>query len=169
MTQSVVNNTDPSTTAVKTLHINGLQKSYGGRRVVDGVSFFVRRGEVVGLLGRNGAGKTTLLKILTQREEPDSGTVNLHASARMGFLEQHPEFAPGRTVREEASEALADLAALAKQAESVAAELAAARSEAKGNETILLVEDHAATLGDGFRHFINMSICRIENNQYFHN
>ena len=42
-----------------TLYVDNLQKSYGGRRVVDNVSFTVSRGEVVGLLGRNGAGKTT--------------------------------------------------------------------------------------------------------------
>ncbi|MBA3859767.1 MAG: LPS export ABC transporter ATP-binding protein, partial [Cyanobacteria bacterium PR.3.49] len=41
----------------KTLLVESLQKSYSGRKVVDGVSFHVSRGEVVGLLGRNGAGK----------------------------------------------------------------------------------------------------------------
>ncbi|MCA9802204.1 MAG: ATP-binding cassette domain-containing protein, partial [Cyanobacteria bacterium HKST-UBA02] len=57
MTQTL---TGPShSTTLKTLKIDGLQKSYAGRRVVDGVSFHVNRGEVVGLLGRNGAGKTT--------------------------------------------------------------------------------------------------------------
>ena len=41
----------------ETLLVEKLQKSYSGRKVVDGVSFHVQRGEVVGLLGRNGAGK----------------------------------------------------------------------------------------------------------------
>src|SRR5262249_48420546 len=42
-----------------------LEKSYGGRRVVDGVSLYVRRGEAVGLLGPNGAGKTTAFYMIT--------------------------------------------------------------------------------------------------------
>ncbi|HEY9677083.1 MAG TPA: LPS export ABC transporter ATP-binding protein [Drouetiella sp.] len=62
---------------VKTLIIDSLQKSYGGRRVVDGVSFFVQRGEVVGLLGRNGAGKTTSFDMVLGLVKPEKGTIKL--------------------------------------------------------------------------------------------
>jgi lipopolysaccharide export system ATP-binding protein len=55
----------------KTLYVENLQKSYGGRRVVDGVSFYVRRGEVVGLLGRNGAGKTTSFDMVLGLVKPE--------------------------------------------------------------------------------------------------
>ena len=61
----------------KTLYIEGLQKSYGGRRVVDGVSFHVQRGEVVGLLGRNGAGKTTSFDMVLGLVKPEKGTIRL--------------------------------------------------------------------------------------------
>ena len=61
----------------KVLTIDGLQKSYGGRRVVDGVSFFVRRGEVVGLLGRNGAGKTTSFDMVLGLVKPEKGSIKL--------------------------------------------------------------------------------------------
>jgi lipopolysaccharide export system ATP-binding protein len=62
---------------IKTLYIENLQKSYGGRRVVDGVSFFVQRGEVVGLLGRNGAGKTTSFDMVLGLVKPEKGTIRL--------------------------------------------------------------------------------------------
>lgn len=55
----------------------GLQKTYGRRRVVDGVSFEVERGEIVGLLGPNGAGKTTSFRMTCGMIEPDAGRVTL--------------------------------------------------------------------------------------------
>ena len=62
---------------LKTLYVENLQKSYGGRKVVDGVSFYVHRGEVVGLLGRNGAGKTTSFDMVLGLVKPERGTIRL--------------------------------------------------------------------------------------------
>ena len=59
------------------LQARGLVKSYGRRRVVDGVDFDVRRGEIVGLLGPNGAGKTTCFRMTCGMIEPDAGHVAL--------------------------------------------------------------------------------------------
>jgi lipopolysaccharide export system ATP-binding protein len=83
------------------LSAQGLVKSYGTRRVVNGVSFEVGRGEIVGLLGPNGAGKTTSFRMTCGLIEPDEGTVTLngidvtdwplHRRAReggMGYLAQ---------------------------------------------------------------------------------
>lgn len=64
-------------TATKTLIIDSLQKSYAGRRVVDGVSFHVSRGEVVGLLGRNGAGKTTSFDMVLGLVKPEKGRISM--------------------------------------------------------------------------------------------
>ena len=55
-----------------------LQKTYGRRRVVDDVNFYVRRGEVVGLLGANGAGKTTSFYMLVGLESTEKGSVYLN-------------------------------------------------------------------------------------------
>jgi lipopolysaccharide export system ATP-binding protein len=84
-----------SETGEKTLTISNLQKSYGGRRVVDDVSFHVARGEVVGLLGRNGAGKTTSFDMVLGLVVPEKGSIKLghkdltkltiHLRARMGI------------------------------------------------------------------------------------
>jgi lipopolysaccharide export system ATP-binding protein len=82
------------------LQAEGLQKSYRGRRVVDGVSFSVSPGEVVGLLGPNGAGKTTSFNMVVGLVRPDAGTVRLaghdlssaplyrRARAGLGYLPQ---------------------------------------------------------------------------------
>ena len=59
------------------LQVSGLVKSYGRRRVVDGVDFEVGRGEIVGLLGPNGAGKTTTFRMTCGMAEPDAGRVVL--------------------------------------------------------------------------------------------
>ncbi len=56
----------------------GLVKIYGSRRVVDGVSFQVERGEIVGLLGPNGAGKTTSFRITCGMIEPNAGKLTLN-------------------------------------------------------------------------------------------
>ncbi len=60
------------------LQVTGLVKSYGRRRVVDGVDFEVERGEIVGLLGPNGAGKTTTFRMTCGMDEPDAGRVELN-------------------------------------------------------------------------------------------
>jgi lipopolysaccharide export system ATP-binding protein len=60
------------------LEVTGLVKNYGRRRVVDGVSFNVARGEIVGLLGPNGAGKTTSFRMTCGMIEPDAGRVELN-------------------------------------------------------------------------------------------
>ena len=59
------------------LLVEGLVKSFGRRRVVDGVDFHVEEGEIVGLLGPNGAGKTTCFRMTCGMLEPDRGKVLL--------------------------------------------------------------------------------------------
>lgn len=78
-----------------TIIVESLQKSYSGRRVVDGVSFHVEPGEVVGLLGRNGAGKTTSFDMVLGLVKPEKGSIKLndkefgqmpiHMRARLGI------------------------------------------------------------------------------------
>jgi lipopolysaccharide export system ATP-binding protein len=60
---------------LKRIRTEKLVKTYGGRRVVDGVSVHVGQGEVVGLLGPNGAGKTTSFYMITGMIRPDSGKI----------------------------------------------------------------------------------------------
>lgn len=57
---------------------NNVVKSFGEKKVLDGISFSVRRGQIFGLLGPSGAGKTTLIKILTGQLDRDLGTVRIN-------------------------------------------------------------------------------------------
>jgi ABC-2 type transport system ATP-binding protein len=59
------------------IEVDRLRKSYGGRTVVDGVSFAVEEGEIFGLLGPNGAGKTTTVECVEGLRRPDAGRVRL--------------------------------------------------------------------------------------------
>lgn len=78
---------------------NNLKKYYGADVIFDNVSFDLKEGEVVGLLGRNGTGKSTLLKILKGLETPDSGNIQFFKKCSMGYLEQIPEY-PNMTVQD---------------------------------------------------------------------
>lgn len=60
------------------LRVTELTKSYGGLKAMDGVSFSVKRGEVMALVGDNGAGKSTLVKALSGAQPPDSGQIESH-------------------------------------------------------------------------------------------
>lgn len=111
------------------LSVRDVRKHFGPDPVLDGVTFDIRPGQRVSLVGPNGAGKTTLMKILVGQEDADAGVVERHSSARIGYLEQHPEFAPGRTVWQEATDALADLVALTRQVEQTAAAIADATDD----------------------------------------
>ena len=62
---------------LKALQVNGVTKSFGGLRAVNGVSFSIDQGEVVGLLGPNGSGKSTLMKIIVGILKPDAGNIQV--------------------------------------------------------------------------------------------
>jgi len=95
-----------------TLSVEGLKKSFGDKRAVDGVSLEVAGGEVVGLLGPNGAGKTTAFYLITGLLKPTSGTVYLNgenvtaypmymrARKGIGYLPQEPSVFRKLTVEE---------------------------------------------------------------------
>ena len=65
----------PSTPTAPILEIAGVEKSFGGLRVIQSLDFEVREGEIVGLIGPNGAGKTTCFNLITGFEEPDAGRI----------------------------------------------------------------------------------------------
>ena len=88
----------------------GLTKSFAGRRVVDNLSFEVRRGEVFALLGHNGAGKSTTIDLLLGLKRPDAGEARIlgmdaaqnrrQVFERVGVQLQHTQYQSSMTVEE---------------------------------------------------------------------
>lgn len=68
-----------------------VSKSYGGRKIIDDVSWNILPGDRVGLLGENGAGKTTLLKMIEGKVKPDSGWINIGKTVKLAVLSQRLE------------------------------------------------------------------------------
>ena len=71
------------------LMVDGVGKSYDGRKVFDGVNLHFERGDKVAVVGVNGAGKSTLLKIIAGRMDPDSGAIRLGAGVAPTYFGQH--------------------------------------------------------------------------------
>ncbi|PNV31216.1 ABC transporter ATP-binding protein [Streptomyces sp. DH-12] len=94
------------------LSVKDVTKSYGPRTLLDQVSFTVRPGERVAVIGENGAGKSTLLRLLAGAETPDDGEVTVVFPGGSGHLTQTPVLEPDRTVQDAVDHALAPLRAV---------------------------------------------------------
>ncbi|HEY7513662.1 MAG TPA: ATP-binding cassette domain-containing protein, partial [Vicinamibacteria bacterium] len=90
------------------IEVEGLTKRYGRQTAVDGISFGVQKGEILGFLGPNGAGKTTTMRILTCYLPPTAGTARvaghdvfespLEVKKRVGYLPEAPPLYPDMDV-----------------------------------------------------------------------
>jgi ATPase subunit of ABC transporter with duplicated ATPase domains len=69
--------------------LKNVHKSYGSRRIYEGLEFMIRRRERWCVMGVNGAGKSTLLKLVAGATDPDDGTVTVGGSVKMGYFAQH--------------------------------------------------------------------------------
>jgi len=79
----------------------GLSKGYGDRLLVEGLSFSLPRGGIVGVIGANGAGKTTLVRMITGEERPDAGRLRLGPTVKLAYVDQdRARLGPGKTVFE---------------------------------------------------------------------
>uniref|UniRef100_A0A7S3EZX0 ABC transporter domain-containing protein n=1 Tax=Haptolina ericina TaxID=156174 RepID=A0A7S3EZX0_9EUKA len=75
----------------KVIECEQLVKGFGGRNLIDGLSFSLPPGGIVGIVGPNGAGKTTLIKMLKGEEAPDGGELSLGESVKLVSIEQTRE------------------------------------------------------------------------------
>src|SRR5207244_292514 len=81
-----------------------LRKSYGDKLLIDGLTFTLPRGGIVGVIGPNGAGKTTLFRMMTGQETPDGGTLRLGETVQLGYVDQSRDsLRAGKTVWDEIS------------------------------------------------------------------
>ena len=89
------------------LEVNDLKKGFGEKLLIDGLSFQLPPGGIVGVIGPNGAGKTTLFRMITGEEQPDSGSLKLGDSVELASVDQSREsLNDDKTVWEEISDGL---------------------------------------------------------------
>lgn len=72
----------------KVLEVENLTKSYDGRTLIDNLSFSLPKGAIVGIIGPNGAGKSTLFRMISSKEQPDSGTITLGDTVTIASVDQ---------------------------------------------------------------------------------
>jgi sulfate-transporting ATPase len=81
-----------------------LRKGYGDLLLIDGLSFALPRGGIVGIIGPNGAGKTTLFRMITRKEKPDSGSLKVGDTVQLAYVDQSRELLdPKKTAWQEIS------------------------------------------------------------------
>jgi ATPase subunit of ABC transporter with duplicated ATPase domains len=78
-----------------------LVKGFGGRELIDGLSFSIPPNGIVGIVGPNGVGKTTLLRMILGQDQPDAGTISVGKTVQISYVDQmRAGIDPGQTVWE---------------------------------------------------------------------
>ena len=72
----------------KTIELHHISKSYGQKKLIDDFEYMVLKNQRLGIIGPNGCGKSTLMKIITGKEEPDQGTVEIGDTVKIGYFAQ---------------------------------------------------------------------------------
>ncbi|MFZ2490915.1 MAG: energy-dependent translational throttle protein EttA, partial [Thermoanaerobaculia bacterium] len=80
---------------------NEVSKAYGDNLLVEGMSFMLPPGGIVGIIGPNGAGKTTLFRMIIGQESPDKGTIRVGETVKLGYVDQDRTLDPEKTIFEE--------------------------------------------------------------------
>jgi len=83
------------------IEAQGVGKAYGDRLLIEGMSFSLPPGGIVGVIGPNGAGKTTLFRMITGQEKPDSGTIRIGETVKLSYMDQsRDDLDPGKNIWE---------------------------------------------------------------------
>ncbi|KHL26140.1 ABC transporter ATP-binding protein [Croceibacterium mercuriale] len=89
----------------KVIEAKGLTKAYGDKLLFENLSFMLPPGGIVGVIGPNGAGKSTLFKLITGKEEPDEGALEIGSTVHLGYVDQSRDHLdPKKNVWEEISD-----------------------------------------------------------------
>lgn len=91
------------------VNVSHVSHSFGGRQILEDVSFRLLNGEHVGLIGANGEGKSTFLNILTGKLVPEEGTVEWCNRITVGYLDQHTVLTKGKSIQNVLQDAFAHL------------------------------------------------------------
>ncbi|MFC3097814.1 energy-dependent translational throttle protein EttA [Alteraurantiacibacter palmitatis] len=91
----------------KVIEAKNISKAYGDKLLFENLSFTLPPGGIVGVIGPNGAGKSTLFKIITGKEQPDSGTIEIGSTVHLGYVDQSRDHLnPANNVWQEISDGL---------------------------------------------------------------
>ncbi|MCQ2752391.1 MAG: ATP-binding cassette domain-containing protein [Coriobacteriales bacterium] len=101
------------------LNVNSLNKSFGGRTILENASFHIEDNSRIALVGPNGAGKTTLLNIISGQESKDSGDIVFAKGVRLGYLEQESIGLKDANVLEEVLNSAKEIVDLKQELEEV--------------------------------------------------
>ena len=85
------------------IEANDVTKAYGDNLLVEGMTFALPPGGIVGVIGPNGAGKTTLFRMIIGNEQYDAGTIRIGETVKLGYVDQSRELAANKTIWEEIS------------------------------------------------------------------
>jgi energy-dependent translational throttle protein EttA len=85
------------------IEVEGVRKGYGDTILVDGMTFRLPPGGIVGVIGPNGAGKTTLFRMIIGKETPDAGTIRIGETVQLGYVDQDRTLDPEKTIWQEIS------------------------------------------------------------------
>jgi len=89
----------------KVIEVEGLKKAFGDNLLIDGLSFDLPPGGIVGVIGPNGAGKSTFFRMLTGDETPDEGAISFGETVKLSYVDQSRDtLSPTKTVWEEISD-----------------------------------------------------------------
>lgn len=88
----------------KVIEAKGISKAFGDKLLFEDLSFLLPPGGIVGVIGPNGAGKSTLFKLITGQDTPDTGSIDIGSTVRLGYVDQSRDaLDPGKNVWEEIS------------------------------------------------------------------
>jgi ATP-binding cassette subfamily F protein uup len=128
-----------------------ISKRFGATPLFESIGFAIHDGDRIGLIGPNGAGKSTLLAILGSEMEPDTGDVALRKRARVGFVRQISDFAPGGNVRAVIESALVRAGVPEASREQRLRETLGRAGFVESGESGISFSTEAATLSGGWR------------------
>jgi ATP-binding cassette subfamily F protein 3 len=97
------------------LTVSNLRRAFGGQVIFDGANWAVGGRERVALVGANGSGKSTLLRMIAGLDEPDDGIISIPKGSTIGYLPQDGLTTAGRTLRDEALQAFAEVLTLERE------------------------------------------------------
>ena len=131
------------------LRLRDLQLTFADRVLFDGLSWHVRRGQRIGLVGDNGVGKTTLLKVMIGEQAPDAGKVQITRGVELGYLSQNFSFSSSRPVLQVVLDGAESIRRLETRIQELEARLVSLDPE---SDAFLKTVDQLGRLRDRFEH-----------------